>query len=102
MCGFGRTGEVVYYILSILGRLEILRIHTKNMKLGTDVDLEQVAAECHGFVGSDLASLCSEAALQQVGGARTSARGQCRVLFCLAKEDVLFISNFWLSLPAVS
>ena len=53
---------------SILGRLEILRIHTKNMKLGRDVDLEQVAAECHGFVGSDLASLCSEAALQQVRG----------------------------------
>ena len=51
---------------SILGRLEILCIHTKNMKLGRDVDLEQVAAECHGFVGSDLASLCSEAALQQV------------------------------------
>ena len=51
----------------VIGRLEILRIHTKNMKLGRDVDLEQVAAECHGFVGSDLASLCSEAALQQVG-----------------------------------
>ena len=37
------------------------------MKLGDDVDLEQVAHESHGFVGSDLASLCSEAALQQVG-----------------------------------
>ena len=48
------------------GRLEILRIHTKNMKLADDVDLEQVAAESHGFVGSDLASICSEAALQQV------------------------------------
>ena len=36
------------------------------MKLGDDVDLEQAAAESHGFVGSDLASLCSEAALQQV------------------------------------
>ena len=55
-------------LVSFLGRLEILRIHTKNMKLGRDVDLEQVAAECHGFVGSDLASLCSEAALQQVRG----------------------------------
>lgn len=53
--------------INLLGRLEILRIHTKNMKLGTDVDLEQVSSECHGFVGSDLASLCSEAALQQVG-----------------------------------
>ena len=36
------------------------------MKLYEDVDLEQVAAESHGHVGSDIASLCSEAALQQV------------------------------------
>ncbi len=36
------------------------------MKLAKDVDLEEVASECHGYVGSDLASLCSEAALQQV------------------------------------
>jgi transitional endoplasmic reticulum ATPase len=36
------------------GRFEILRIHTKNMKLGPDVDLESVANGTHGFVGSDL------------------------------------------------
>lgn len=48
------------------GRLEILRIHTKNMKLSDDVDLEQIAAETHGHVGADLAALCSEAALQQI------------------------------------
>lgn len=35
------------------------------MKLGEDVDLEQVAAESHGL-GADLAALCSEAALQQI------------------------------------
>eukprot|EP00172_Hildenbrandia_rubra_P004054 Plantae.Rhodophyta-Hildenbrandia_rubra.ctg7472.p1 GENE.Plantae.Rhodophyta-Hildenbrandia_rubra.ctg7472~~Plantae.Rhodophyta-Hildenbrandia_rubra.ctg7472.p1 ORF type:complete len:818 (+),score=194.61 Plantae.Rhodophyta-Hildenbrandia_rubra.ctg7472:193-2646(+) len=46
------------------GRLEILRIHTKNMKLDPDVDLEQCSKETHGFVGSDLAQLCTEAALQ--------------------------------------
>ncbi|GAT26221.1 cell division cycle protein 48 [Aspergillus luchuensis] len=45
---------------------EILSIHTKNMKLGDDVDLETIAAETHGYVGSDLASLCSEAAMQQI------------------------------------
>jgi transitional endoplasmic reticulum ATPase len=45
------------------GRLEILRIHTRNMKLAEDVNLEQVAAQCHGFVGADIAQLCSEAAL---------------------------------------
>lgn len=36
------------------------------MKLADDVDLEQCANETHGFVGADLASLCSEAALQQI------------------------------------
>lgn len=48
------------------GRLEILRIHTKNMKMAEDVDLVAVNKELHGFTGSDLASLCSEAALQQI------------------------------------
>ena len=48
------------------GRFEILRIHTKNMKLAPDVDLESVANGTHGFVGSDLSSLCTEAAMQCV------------------------------------
>lgn len=41
-----------------IGRLEILRIHTKNMKLAEDVDLEAVAKDTHGFVGADVAALC--------------------------------------------
>ncbi|XP_022072805.1 transitional endoplasmic reticulum ATPase isoform X1 [Acanthochromis polyacanthus] len=48
------------------GRLEILQIHTKNMKLADDVDLERIATETHGHVGADLAALCSEAALQAI------------------------------------
>uniref|UniRef100_A0A915PSI1 vesicle-fusing ATPase n=1 Tax=Setaria digitata TaxID=48799 RepID=A0A915PSI1_9BILA len=64
---FGRFDrEIDIGIPDAIGRLEILRIHTKNMRLGDDVDLEQVANECHGYVGADLASLCSEAALQQI------------------------------------
>ena len=31
-----------------------MRIHTKNMKLDEDVDLEVVAKDTHGFVGADL------------------------------------------------
>ena len=46
------------------GRLEILQIHTKNMRLSEDIDLEGIAAQTHGFVGADLAQLCTEAALQ--------------------------------------
>merc|ERR1712156_637447 len=64
---FGRFDrEVDIGIPDAVGRMEILRIHTRNMKLGEDVDLEQVAAETHGHVGADLAALCSEAALQQI------------------------------------
>ena len=64
---FGRFDrEIDIGIPDPVGRLEILQIHTKNMKLSDDVDLEQVASETHGFVGSDLASLCSEAAMQQI------------------------------------
>ena len=46
------------------GRLEIFRIHTRNMKLDEDVDPEAIAKETHGFVGADMAALCTEAAMQ--------------------------------------
>lgn len=64
---FGRFDrEVDIGVPDAAGRLEILRIHTKNMKLADDVDLEAIASETHGFVGADVASLCSEAAMQQI------------------------------------
>eukprot|EP01006_Ploeotia_vitrea_P045517 TRINITY_DN66947_c7_g9_i1.p1 TRINITY_DN66947_c7_g9~~TRINITY_DN66947_c7_g9_i1.p1 ORF type:complete len:803 (-),score=157.74 TRINITY_DN66947_c7_g9_i1:197-2554(-) len=62
---FGRFDrEIDIGIPDEIGRLEILRIHTKNMKLGEDVDLEAVAKDTHGMVGADLAQLCTEAAMQ--------------------------------------
>lgn len=45
------------------GRLNILKIHTRNMPLTKDVDLNQLAAITHGFVGADLQALCKEAAM---------------------------------------
>jgi len=36
------------------------------MKLDDDVDLEKIASETHGYVGADMAALCSEAAIQQI------------------------------------
>ncbi|MBC8162381.1 MAG: CDC48 family AAA ATPase [Roseiflexaceae bacterium] len=45
------------------GRREILEIHTRGMPLAHDVDLGQLAARAHGFVGADLAALCREAAM---------------------------------------
>lgn len=76
---FGRFDkEILVGVPDKLGRLEILRIHTKNMKLTDDVDIEKIAAECHGYVGSDLSSLCSEAALQHV---RKSCYHACIITF---------------------
>ncbi|KAL2539561.1 Cell division control protein 48E [Abeliophyllum distichum] len=62
---FGRFDrEIDIGVPDEVGRLEVLRIHTKNMKLAEDVDLERVAKDSHGYVGADLAALCTEAALQ--------------------------------------
>ncbi|HSA79333.1 MAG TPA: ATP-dependent zinc metalloprotease FtsH, partial [Geminicoccaceae bacterium] len=45
------------------GRIQILQVHVKKIKLAPDVDLEQVAALTPGFTGADLANLVNEAAL---------------------------------------
>ncbi len=46
------------------GRLEILMVHTRNMPLAKDVDLNKLAELTHGFVGADLAALAREAAMK--------------------------------------
>ncbi|GJV15230.1 cell division cycle protein 48 [Tanacetum coccineum] len=62
---FGRFDrEIDIGVPDEVGRLEVIRIHTKNMKLSDDVDLEKISKETHGYVGADLAALCTEAALQ--------------------------------------
>lgn len=58
--------EIDIGVPDVSGRMQILRIHTKNMKLAEGVDLEDIAKNTHGFVGSDLQSLCTEAAMQCV------------------------------------
>jgi transitional endoplasmic reticulum ATPase len=44
-------------------RLNILKIHTRNMPLTDNVNLNTWAKKTHGFVGADLAALCKEAAI---------------------------------------
>ena len=46
------------------GRKDILMIHTRNMPLSDDVNLEKIAAISHGYVGADLEYLCKEAAMK--------------------------------------
>ncbi|WP_246981933.1 AAA family ATPase [Halorientalis marina] len=45
------------------GRREILDVHTREMPIADDVDLDRLAARTHGFVGADLQSLVTEAAM---------------------------------------
>ena len=47
----------------INGREAILKIHSRNVELGAEVDLRQIAGRTPGFVGADLANIINEAAL---------------------------------------
>jgi len=44
-------------------RKEILLVHTRNMPLADDVNLDEIAEMTHGYTGADLAALCREAAM---------------------------------------
>lgn len=46
-----------------IGRVQILKVHIKRVKLAAGLDLEQIAALTPGFTGADLANLVNEAAL---------------------------------------
>jgi transitional endoplasmic reticulum ATPase len=46
------------------GRLEIQQIHTRGMPLSEDIDLQELAAELHGYTGADIKALCREAAMK--------------------------------------
>ncbi len=45
------------------GRIQILNVHVRKLRLSPELELEQVAALTTGFSGADLANLCNEAAL---------------------------------------
>ena len=61
---FGRFDrEIDIGVPDEVGRIEILKIHTKNMKLNEDVDIAHLAKNTHGYVGADLAQLCAESAM---------------------------------------
>ena len=70
--------------LSFKARLEVLRIHTRNKNLASEVSLEDLAARTEGFNGAQLENLANEAALLAVRRACASD-GQSGVIRC---EDI--------------
>jgi cell division protease FtsH len=65
-----------------IGRLAILRVHAKQVTLGPDADLENIAAMTPGFSGADLANIINEAALLAV------RRGKDQIGFSELQEAV--------------
>jgi cell division protease FtsH len=68
------------------GRVQILQVHMKKIKLAPDVDAEKVAALTPGFTGADLANLVNEAALL---GTRRGADATSMVDFGNAVERIV-------------
>ncbi|MBM3251899.1 MAG: ATP-dependent zinc metalloprotease FtsH [Candidatus Omnitrophica bacterium] len=55
--------RIVVNLPDIQGREDILKVHTRKIKLSSDVDLKAIARQTVYFSGADLANLCNEAAL---------------------------------------
>ncbi|MBD5115841.1 MAG: ATP-dependent zinc metalloprotease FtsH [Ruminococcaceae bacterium] len=55
--------QIVVNYPDIKGREEILKVHTRNKKLASDVNLSTIAKSTAGFTGADLENLVNEAAL---------------------------------------
>jgi cell division protease FtsH len=66
--------QIVVHAPDRKGRAAILRVHTRKVPLGKDVDLDEIAASTPGMTGADLANLANEAALL------AARRGQQEVL----------------------
>jgi transitional endoplasmic reticulum ATPase len=52
--------EIEIGVPNTQARLQILKIHSRAMPLGPDVNLQEIAEHSHGFVGADLEALCQE------------------------------------------
>jgi transitional endoplasmic reticulum ATPase len=55
--------EIVIPVPNAEGRRAILKIHSRRMPLGPEVDLDRIAQITHAFVGADLEALCKEAGM---------------------------------------
>jgi cell division protease FtsH len=60
----GRFDRQIYVPLpDVKGRMEILKVHSRKVKLGPNVDMQRLARATPGFSGADLAAIINESAL---------------------------------------
>jgi len=78
--------QIVVDSPDVAGREQILRVHTKRIPLGNDVDVSTLSRGTPGFSGADLANMVNEAALL---GARRNKEKVEMVDFEEAKDRVL-------------
>lgn len=77
------------------GRVGILKVHSRNVPLADDVDLDEIAAGCIGFSGADLRNLVNEAALlasrksESVVSREDFEEARDKVLMGTQRENVL-------------
>jgi cell division protease FtsH len=63
--------QVVVPLPDVKGRLEILKVHTRNIPVDESVNLDKIARGAPGFSGADLANLVNEAALLAARNSKT-------------------------------
>ena len=86
--------QVVVALPDVQERLDILRIHTKKVKLESDVELDRIARATPGSSGADLANLVNEAALFAARANRQTVnmddfeRARDKILLGVARESV--------------
>ncbi len=68
--------QIVINLPDLTGREEILRIHSRKVKLSPQLDLARVARATPGFSGADLEALVNEAALMAVTAGRNQVESQ--------------------------
>ncbi|MEA2076531.1 MAG: ATP-dependent zinc metalloprotease FtsH [Candidatus Marinimicrobia bacterium] len=78
--------QVVVDVPDALGREGILKVHAKNIKLSSKVDLKTLAKGTPGMVGADLANLVNEAALL---AARKNHKSVTTIDFEEAKDKIM-------------
>ncbi|USZ68209.1 CDC48 family AAA ATPase [Halorussus salilacus] len=62
------------------GRREVLEVHTRGMPLADDVDVDHLATRTHGFVGADLHTLATEAAMASLRRARDAGASESELM----------------------